>query len=63
MSNSVPQSNQNAPKQTPMTKEAVARIQSAEAKVSDGKVAAGEFAARAQSAAAKNDARAQPPKQ
>jgi hypothetical protein len=45
-----------------MTKEAAARIQSAEAKVSDGKVAAGGFAARAQTAVANNDAKSQPPK-
>jgi hypothetical protein len=45
-----------------MTKEAAARIQSAKAKVNDGKVAAGDFAARAQSAAAKHDSKPQTPK-
>lgn len=39
---------------TPMTQEAAARIQSAEAKRGDGGVKKGSFAARAQSAAAKN---------
>ena len=39
-----------------MDKEAAARIQSAEAKKNDGKVEKGGFAARAQSAADKNEA-------
>ena len=41
---------------TEMDKEAAARIQSAEAKKNDGKVEKGGFAARAQSAADKNEA-------
>ena len=41
---------------TKMDKEAAARIQSAEAKKNDGKVEKGGFAARAQSAADKNEA-------
>ena len=42
-------------KQTPMSKEAAARIQSSTAKTSNsGSVSKGSFAARAQSAAAKN---------
>ncbi|KAK9841196.1 hypothetical protein WJX74_001750 [Apatococcus lobatus] len=43
-----------AKKSTPMSSDAAARIQSAEAKQSGGKVEAGSFASRAQSAAAKN---------
>ena len=43
-----------APK-TPMTEEAAARIQSAEAKQNNGKVAKGGFAARSQAAAARNE--------
>ncbi|WP_082972347.1 hypothetical protein [Shewanella sp. UCD-FRSSP16_17] len=39
---------------TPMTPEAAARIQSAAAKRASGNVAKGSFAAKAQSAAAKN---------
>ena len=39
---------------TPMTPEAAARIQSSEAKANGGKVSSEGFAARAQSAAAKN---------
>lgn len=39
---------------TPITTQAAARIQSATAKVSGGKVPAGGFAARAQRAAARN---------
>ncbi|PSW26016.1 hypothetical protein C9I94_05545 [Photobacterium swingsii] len=39
---------------TPMTPSAAARIQSTVAKANEGQVAKGSFAARAQSAAAKN---------
>ncbi|MGY0219159.1 hypothetical protein ACWJJH_17540 [Endozoicomonadaceae bacterium StTr2] len=39
---------------TPMTQTAASRIQSSEARTNDGKVTSGGFAARAQSAAAKN---------
>lgn len=42
------------PNKTPMTGEAASRIQSAEARANDGKVASGGFASRAQSAAATN---------
>lgn len=42
-------------KKNPMTTEAAARIQSAEAKQSGGGVQSGGFASRAQSAAAKNE--------
>lgn len=41
--------------QSPMTSDAAARIQSAEAKANDGKVEKGSFASRAQSAAANNE--------
>jgi hypothetical protein len=41
---------------TPMTPQAAARIQSANAKQGSGNVAKGSFAATAQSAAAKNSA-------
>lgn len=41
-------------KSTPMTNQAAARIQSSTAKSNGGQVAAGSFAARAQSAAATN---------
>lgn len=41
-------------KSTPMTSKAAARIQSSNAKSNGGQVAAGSFAARAQSAAATN---------
>ncbi|TEW52652.1 hypothetical protein [Psychromonas algicola] len=44
---------------TPMTPTAAARIQSANAKAGSGQVGKGSFAAKAQSAAAKNS---QPPK-
>lgn len=44
-------------KKTPMTPEAAARIQSAEARKQDGKVESGGFAGRAQSAAAKNQSK------
>ena len=40
--------------QTPMTQEAAARIQSADAKTKGGQTEKGSFAARAQSAAAQN---------
>lgn len=40
---------------TPMTKEAAARIQSSTAQQNDGQVPKGSFAARAQSAADKNE--------
>lgn len=46
---------------TPMTKEAAARIQSAEAKANDGKVSKGSFAAKATSVAAKAAASKTPP--
>lgn len=46
----------NVPK-TPMTSSAAARIQSANAKGSNGTVSKGSFAARAQSAAAKGNNR------
>ena len=49
------QKSEGKPK-TKMDKEAAARIQSAEAKKNDGKVEKGGFAARAQSAADKNEA-------
>ena len=49
------QKSEGKPK-TEMDKEAAARIQSAEAKKNDGKVEKGGFAARAQSAADKNEA-------
>ncbi|MFM2482829.1 hypothetical protein [Celerinatantimonas sp. YJH-8] len=42
------------PTSTPMTAEAAARIQSAEAKANGGKTAKGSFSARAQAIAAKN---------
>ncbi len=42
-------------KKQPMTKEAARRIQSSEASKSGGKVAKGSFAARATSAADKNE--------
>ena len=48
------QKSEGKPK-TKMDKEAAARIQSAEAKKNDGKVEKGGFAARAQSAADKNE--------
>lgn len=41
-------------KSTPMTKAAVARIQSATAKINDGKVSKGDFVGRAQRAAEHN---------
>lgn len=41
-------------KSTPMTKAAVARIQSATAKMNNGKVSKGDFAGRAQRAAEHN---------
>ena len=44
-------------KKTPMTTDAAARIQSSEAKKNDGKVEKGSFPARAQRAAAKNEAK------
>lgn len=44
-------------KKTPMTPEAAARIQSAEAIKHDGKMAADSFPARAQKAAAKQQAK------
>jgi len=47
---------------TSMTKSAAARIQSAEAKANGGKVAKGGFAARAQSAAARNASNQSPKK-
>ena len=43
-------------KSTPMTSEAASRIQSADARAHGGKVEKGGFAARAQSAAARNEA-------
>ena len=49
------QKSEGKPK-TKMDKDAAARIQSAEAKKNDGKVEKGGFAARAQSAADKNEA-------
>lgn len=51
----------NSPK-TPMTQSDAARIQSAEAKANGGKVAKGGFAARAQSAAARNASNQSPKK-
>ena len=45
---------QEGAKSTPMTPEAAARVQSAEAKAHGGGAEVGGFAARAQSAAAKN---------
>ncbi|WP_198555467.1 hypothetical protein [Colwellia sp. 75C3] len=41
-------------KKTPMTTDAARRIQSKTAKLNDGKIAKGSFAAKALSAAAKN---------
>lgn len=46
--------NMSKAKSTPMTPSAAARIQGGQAKVNGGQVAKGSFAARAQSAAAKN---------
>jgi hypothetical protein len=42
-------------KKTPMTTDAARRIQSQTAKANDGKIAKGSFAAKALSAAAKNE--------
>ena len=50
-----PEGGQTQAQKTPMTKDAAARIQSAEAKENDGKVVKGGFAARAQAAAARNE--------
>lgn len=44
-------------KQTPMTKSAAARIQSANAKTNGGQTSKGSFPARAQSGAAKNSSK------
>ncbi len=49
--------NNNAPKATPMTPKDASRIQAAEARKNNGKVEKGSFAARAQSAAAKNESK------
>lgn len=54
MSQNVPNQPQQPGKSIPMTPEAAARIQSAEAKSKGGQVAKDDFAARAQSAAAHN---------
>ena len=51
------QGSQGSQGKTPMTPEAAARIQSAEAKAKGGQVAKDDFAARAQSAAAQNAAK------
>lgn len=48
------QSSSGSQGQSPMTSAAAARIQSATAKAGGGRVAKGSFAARAQSAAARN---------
>lgn len=47
-------SQQNSSGQTPMTAQAAARVQGAEARGNGGQVSKGSFAARAQSAAAHN---------
>lgn len=44
-------------KQTPMTKSASARIQSANAKNNDGQTSKGSFSARAQSVSSKNSSK------
>jgi hypothetical protein len=53
-SNKQGEMNMSNAKSTPMTPTAAARIQGAQAKANGGQVAKGSFAAKAQSAAAKN---------
>jgi hypothetical protein len=53
-SNTQGEMNMSKAKSTPMTPSAAARIQGGQAKANGGQVAKGSFAARAQSAAAKN---------
>jgi len=50
----MPTSKPNQSNKIPMTSAAAARIQGAQARANEGKVAKGDFAARAQAAAAKN---------
>ena len=50
-----PEDGQTQAPKNPMTKEAAARIQRAEAKKNDGEVAKGSFPARAQGAADKHE--------